>query len=164
MIQNIFFCSCILLKISSIIFQLQCKTEYILSDCDSMPSLRLIDIQSILKRFTDRSWSSQIVENDLMMSVSCCTISEISYAVNSNLNLCLKCGSILVMWLVLGSVSSDLITAVSLSNADNSLNIIKQKSLALLKFCNLISATNIAVTVVMFDKSSHSLFASVLFI
>ena len=81
------------------------------------------------------------------MLVSCCVVSEVPYAVNSNLDLCLKCEFTLIMWLILGSVSSSSVTTVSLSDADSSVNTIKQKLLASLKVCNSISATSIAVTV-----------------
>ena len=111
---------------------------------------KLIAIQSCLERSTSRPWSFQIVENTLVMLVSCCMIFEVPYAVNLNLDLCLKHRSILVMWLISDSVSNSLIIAVLLSDAGNSLCVVKQKSLAPLGFCNLILATSIAVTVAVF--------------
>ena len=84
-----------------------------------------------------------------MMLISCCLISGISYVVNLNLDLCLKHGSTLMMWLVSGLVSSSPITAVSLNGAGSSLSTVKQQSFASLKIYNPISAASIAVTVVM---------------
>ena len=55
-----------------------------------------------------------------------------------------------MMWLVLGSVSSDFVIVILLSGADNSVNAVEQKLFALLKVCNFILIINIAVMIAVF--------------